>query len=345
MSLPQPRTKATILMPVYNGETHLTAAVNSILAQTFSNFTLLIIDDGSTDQTQAIIESFLDPRIKFIRNPQNLGLAQSLNIGISAIDSPYIVRMDSDDIAYPQRLERQINYMDAHPEIGLCGSYYLAFGYGVEDTIRKPPTAHSDILYELIFDNAFGHSTVVFRTELARQFNLQYNVELRVAQDYDLWVRMVRHCKAANIPEVLVRYRIHEGNASSRHAHEQRRAARMISEFHRNQIGLQSEPEDSDIHDELRSMNFPVNLARLRRAGNWLSRLLPITLFRCRQSPKSTLSLFSMWWYSACGRNASSGPIVFLIFICKPYGLLCNPVYTFKLLYRCLTKSPIGYDD
>lgn len=337
-----PAAAVTIIMPVYNGEAHLSSAVGSILAQTFTDLTLLIIDDGSTDRTAEIIESFSDPRITVIRNPHNLGLARSLNIAISQVKSPYIARMDCDDISCPKRLEIQIQYMEVHPDIGLCGSYYSAFeAEGGDETVRRPPLNHGDILYELLFDNAFGHSTVVFRTDLINRFDLKYDESLKAAQDYDLWVRMTPHCKVANLPITLVRYRCHNDSVSVRHADEQRRIARRVSEFHRTQLGLLPKSDDTEIHQELMSMNFPESLDKLRRAGDWLSRLLPVALFRCRQPLLSTLFNFNKLWYSACGRNAASGIIVFIIYIFKPYGFFGNPLYSTKLLYRCLSKSPI----
>lgn len=335
-------TAVTILMPVYNGETHITEAVNSILSQTFEDFMLLILNDGSTDKTASIISSFRDPRINIINNPRNLGLARTLNIGIKNTNSPFIARMDSDDISHRTRLQKQVDYLNYHHDVGLCGSHYCAFYESGKEIVVKPPESHHDILYALIFDNAFGHSTVMFRTEWLKQFRLAYNTNIRYAQDYELWVRMAANFRLANIPEVLVRYRIHAKNISTEHRSEQKTAAEIISQLHRNQIGMSPLAHDTEIHNMLVAMNFPADADKLKDAGDWLSRLFYTAVFRCRQHPVSKLLEYNKWWYSACGRNANLGIATFLIYLSKPYGLLGHPKYTIKLLWRCVTKSAIS---
>lgn len=113
--------QVTVLLPVYNGEKYIAQAIESILNQSFRNFELRIIDDGSKDSSVKIVQSYSDPRIRIVKNPQNLGLVQTLNRGITLIKSEYLARMDADDIALPDRLEKQLLFMQARPEVGLLG--------------------------------------------------------------------------------------------------------------------------------------------------------------------------------------------------------------------------------
>ena len=114
----------SVLMAVYNAEKYLTEAVESILVQTFADFEFLIIDDGSVDGSAAILEDYAesDERVKVIHNSENLGLTKSLNIGLKLTQGKFIARIDADDVAVPERFEKQITFMDDHPDIGVCGS-------------------------------------------------------------------------------------------------------------------------------------------------------------------------------------------------------------------------------
>ena len=113
----------TVLMPVYNAENYVGIAIESVLSQTFGDFELLIIDDASTDQTFDVISQYKDKRIQKVRNYTNIGIAASLNKGLSMINSQYVARMDADDISKPTRFEKQLTYMKLHPELGFLGSH------------------------------------------------------------------------------------------------------------------------------------------------------------------------------------------------------------------------------
>ena len=129
--------KATVLMPVFNGEKHLNEAINSILSQSFQDFEFLIIDDGSTDHSKKIIRSYQDKRIRFIENDRNLQLSRTLNRGIQLAKGEYILRMDADDISFPNRLEKQIQFMDQNLEIIASGSSLKLMGESISWTKSK----------------------------------------------------------------------------------------------------------------------------------------------------------------------------------------------------------------
>jgi glycosyltransferase involved in cell wall biosynthesis len=201
--------KVTVLMPVFNSERYLREAIESILNQAYRNFEFLIINDGSTDGSVSIIKSYNDRRIRLIHNERNLGLIHTLNRGIEQSRGHYIARMDADDISLPLRLLRQVAYMERHPDVGICGTW-IEYFMGLSDVIRLPVTdaeikAHLPILCPM------AHPTVMFRTAVVRKYGLWYSHDYPHAEDYELWFRAANVTKLANIPEVLLKYRIHPG--------------------------------------------------------------------------------------------------------------------------------------
>lgn len=204
--------KITVLMPVYNCELYIKEAVDSILNQTFIDFEFLIIDDASTDETLAIIKSFCDPRIQLIEKPLNTGYTNSLNQGLKLAKGEYIARMDGDDISVPERFEKQVSFLDANPDIVLCGTLYKVIGM---DKICQYPLTHEEIKVKLISGCYIAHPTVMIRKSIFNLKGLEYDSLMEPAEDYDLWSRIVFLGKVANIGEVLLEYRIHANQTSA----------------------------------------------------------------------------------------------------------------------------------
>ena len=155
-------SEVTVLLPAYNAEKYLVEAVDSILKQTFVDFELLIIDDGSTDNTLNIINSFKDSRIRIVKHAENNGLIFSLNEGLSLAKSKYILRMDADDIALPNRLKVQVDFMNQHQEIAAAGSFYHVIG---REEVQKMPTSNNTIKVHMLFHTAMAHPTMILRRE------------------------------------------------------------------------------------------------------------------------------------------------------------------------------------
>jgi glycosyltransferase involved in cell wall biosynthesis len=195
-------------MPVYNAEKYLRVAIESILGQTFSDFEFLIIDDGSTDQSVAIIQSYQDPRIRFYQNATNLGISCTLNRGIELSTTGLIARMDADDISYPERLEKQLNYMDTHPECGLvsCSVRVIA-----EDGrfIRQDKFNSDHYYYNLTFICWIYHPSVLYQKKVVKEAGV-YSVTY--SEDFELFWQISRRSKIYNLPEVLLDYRVTKGS-------------------------------------------------------------------------------------------------------------------------------------
>ncbi len=198
----------SVLMPAYNAAAHICEAVDSVLAQTFQNFELLIVNDGSSDDTVALVESYSDDRIRLVNNEQNLGLPATLNKGISMCKAPYIARMDADDICYADRLQKQFDFMEDHPQVGLLGGWAKKFDAEEGDMIH-PATSSENLKINLLISCVFIHPSVMFRRSALGKLDVLYRDV--VAEDYDLWIRLAEVTEVANIPEFLLQYRVHGG--------------------------------------------------------------------------------------------------------------------------------------
>lgn len=207
--------KITCILPAYNVAPYLGAAIRSILAQTERDFTLLILDDGSTDGTLTVAEQFThDRRVQLIQNPRNIGLAATLNRGIALSDSPYIARMDADDIALPQRFAKQLEYLVAHPGMGLCGARRLDIY--TDGTVKKGrlTTDPARIHAALFWDTVIAHPTFFLRRDVLIASGQLYDPNLRAAEDYDLLCRLAPFCAFGNVAEPLLRYTVRNNSLS-----------------------------------------------------------------------------------------------------------------------------------
>ncbi len=214
--------KVSVVMSVFNGEKYLREAIESNLNQTFSDFEFIIINDGSTDKTQEIIEEFADrdSRIRFI-NQSNMGLTKSLNKAIKLARGEYIARMDADDIALPERFEKQVAFLEKEGDVALVGTAY----YEIDDkggVIGRKVFPQSDVEIRKIMlkYNPFFHASVMIRREVFEVVGL-YGESIPFAQDYDLWLRIAGKYKVANLPDPLMKRRYTPANISIAQENEQ----------------------------------------------------------------------------------------------------------------------------
>ncbi|MBI4591560.1 MAG: glycosyltransferase [Candidatus Rokubacteria bacterium] len=205
--------RVSVLMSVHNGEPWVAEAVESVLGQTCGDFEFIVVDDGSTDGTGAILDGCRDPRVRVVHQAR-VGLTPSLNRAIRLAQAALLARMDADDVAFPDRLARQLAFLDARPDVGLLGTgcREISPSGAVLRTI-SPPEDDEAIRRALIRENPFIHSSVIFRREALEKAGA-YDERLSVAQDYDLWLRMSQVTRLANLPEPLVLRRLTPGRVS-----------------------------------------------------------------------------------------------------------------------------------
>lgn len=200
--------KISIIMSVFNGQEYLKESIESILNQTYKDFEFIIVDDGSTDKTGEILKEYKkDPRIKIITNERNIGLTKSLNKVLKMAKGEYIARQDGDDVSLPQRLEKQIEFLENNPEIKILGTLGLGINQRGE-ILRKeiPPVSSQEVMGGLIKKNPFIHTSVIIERETLNKVGL-YNERFKTTQDYELWFRILRIAKGANLPLFLVKKR------------------------------------------------------------------------------------------------------------------------------------------
>lgn len=205
----------TVLLPVYNCERFLAEAIHSILDQTFTNFEFLIIDDGSTDQSAQVITAFKDERIRLLQQ-ENSGLAATLNRGISLARGRYIARQDQDDVSYPDRLARQVDFMQANPDCVLLGTWAQIIEVDrAVNRFHRHPVSGDELRYLMYFNNPFVHSSVMLRkTALDQVGGYTTDPDRQPPEDFELWSRLSRAGQIANIGEVLLSYREISGSMS-----------------------------------------------------------------------------------------------------------------------------------
>ena len=206
----------SVILPAYNAAEFLNESIDSILHQTYQNFELIIVNDGSTDNTQAIIEQYADPRIKCIQHDQNKGLVNCLNEAITLSKGEYIVRMDADDIAFNNRIQLQVAYLNEHPAVSIVGTHALFFEKDINAQLPNweldlNTNTVSEIKKALAWENCIIHPTVCIRSEVAK--SLLYDVAQINYEDYDLWMRAIAHnLIIAKINEPLLYYRVQAGS-------------------------------------------------------------------------------------------------------------------------------------
>lgn len=218
-------------MPTYNVAPYVKEAVESVLRQSYDDFELLVIDDASTDGTLDVVYAIDDPRIRIVQNERNLGLADNLNRGLSLINTELVARMDGDDIAEPHWLKSEIDFLDAHPDIGICGGGFERFG--TVNTIVRMPEKPEEILVQMLMQCSIIVPT--FRMSLYRDHNLRYRSDAFPAEDYRFWADCLRVTKAYNIQDTLFHYRMHPSQICSSMVTKQKE---KVNEVRHNMLDL-----------------------------------------------------------------------------------------------------------
>lgn len=239
----------SVLMPVYNTkEEYLRTSIESILNQTITDFEFIIVNDGSTNNAEEVILSYKDNRIKYVKQ-ENQGIVGALNNAWSKASGKYIARMDSDDIAYPERFAKQVNFLEENPEYSLVGSWAKIIHS--KNIIKLP----QDIkIMDLLADCMFIHPSIMFNKADFEKFNLQYENGFEYAEDYCLYANAVKHLKMTNLQEVLLDYRVYPENSSSKN-----RDIRIKSSFKVQDLILENLSNDKNLQEKI------LNLAYLKK--------------------------------------------------------------------------------
>jgi glycosyltransferase involved in cell wall biosynthesis len=282
------KTPVTVLLPVHNGAGYIRTSIDSVCGQSLKDFELLIVDDASTDDTIPIINTYNDRRIRILTNPENIGIARSLNRGIEEARGKFIARMDADDSCMPQRLEQQVGFMESNPGVELCGTWaQVVDSYGNPRGCVRPPHLQHGLMWSMLFSNPIVHTSTMFRTATVRRLGGYSTVE--DSEDFELWSRLMHVGQIAVLPRVLVRWREHPGGYNTRHF--KRRTESGMRSVRENLQRLLSRPVDisdaRDLYAVSKRWTLP-DPARLKNASGLLERLFSIAISTWEPDREST---------------------------------------------------------
>lgn len=290
----------SVIIPVHDRAAYVSDAIRSVLAQSLADLELIVVDDGSTDDTVAVVRSFADPRLRLVRHEVNRGIPAARNTGLDEARGRYIAWLDSDDIARPRRLAVQVRFLEDHPAValvGACAGKLDARGRG-RPGIRVPPLRSEDIRAWLLFRSAFQQSAVTGRAEVLKRF--RYRLEYPVCEDVDLFVRMSAGHVLRNLPRILIDRRIHDGQTirTMRAQIGEREAALLAGPLER--IGLAPSRDDLRRHVALASGRSRHGAEFLDWAEQWLLRLREANARTGRVDGEALRLATGFFWLRAC---------------------------------------------
>lgn len=349
-----PCPKVSVLMSVFNGETFLSQAIESILNQTFREFEFVIVNDGSTDRTGQMLDDYArrDSRVRIVTHA-NRGRAESLNRGLELCGGRYIARMDADDISLPCRLEEQVDYLELHPAVGLLGgSFEIIDTAGNVLEMIRCPLDDAEIRSHMLVSNPMCHPAVVMRKDVAVASG-GYRRPLLDADDYDLWLRMAERCVLANLDTAVVRYRIHSGQVSIQNMEHQTwcvLAARAAASVRKNgKIDPLTNVDEINLR-VLEALGVaPTEITRavagtydywigiLRRSDPEAARRLVDRLLRLLASQSNERSALADGWLKAAELHYEQGRPV-QAFLSAGRGLLTRPIIMGRPVKRAFKR-------
>ncbi|HET7313164.1 glycosyltransferase family 2 protein [Salinisphaera sp.] len=293
----------SIVIPVYNRVRFIGDAIESILAQTVTDLELILVDDGSTDGSQARIAAYDDPRIRLLENPRNLGIAASRNRGIAQAHAPYTAFLDSDDRALPTRLEKQIAFLTRHPDHAAVGSWIRWIDTtGASRGVTKRKAADADqIAAERLFRSGLENATATARTEILRAY--PHREDFRLGSDYELWARINNDYRLAALREVLVERRRHDDQASDERSPETMQWRLDVFAAQLDRLGIDYDRRDLERHYALRRMHkegFAPGPDFLDWAEHWLDRLHHANAARQLYPEPAFSRVLGLFWAKSC---------------------------------------------
>jgi len=300
--------EVSVLMAAYNSANFIGEAIESILKQSYSSFELVIVNDGSTDHTDNIIQRYLhDKRIRYYKNNSNMGLVYTRNKLLGLASAEYIAIMDSDDIAHHDRLLKQYNYLLKNPSVGLVGSWVQPIDQ--KGQLTGMPWCSYDspdrVSCSLLFQNFFANSSVLMRKAFIPKGG--YREGYPPAEDYDLWSRMLTKTQGYNLPEVLVYYRIHNENTSIVNGDLTRFNARRVIENQLAELGISPSQSSIDLHMVISS--FEPNEIKENRLSDiklWLEHLYQTNKLVAKYDDRAFLYILGKYWFRVCETRKGS---------------------------------------
>jgi glycosyltransferase involved in cell wall biosynthesis len=282
-SIEPEQSLVTVILPCFNGEAFLKECVSSILNQTYQRFELIIVDDASTDNSGSIIQSFPDPRIKYIRHEQNIGIAKSLNLATGMAKGKYIARIDADDCVDKGRLGKQVAYLEQNRDVALVGSVsFVMDRFSRLIDIFDYPELDKDIRVLLFFKAPFCRATTMVRAEVVKR--IKYSTKYKYSEDYHFWFRVASKYKVGNLQEGLTACRIHGQNASMVHKKLQQSSTLELISDELDKLGIEHSPEELALHAAIcfgHGTSYFNTSKRIEDLKAWISKVVIAYKTRC----------------------------------------------------------------
>lgn len=331
----------SVLMPVHNGAEFLRQAIDSILNQTYADFEFIIIDDGSTDASNAIIKSYKDSRIKLVAFENNEGLIKCLNYGIAIAKGDCIIRMDADDISEPNRFEIQKKFMDDHPSLLLSGTSALRFDTAGNEVEWKYPSSYEGIKLRLLWGTAAIHPTWIINKKHFLSSGFLYG-NAEHAEDYDLLTRLVMSNEVRNIPQKLLRYREHENQISIARKNSQVEAARAIAiNYIEKALDMSFSDLEKKTFTKVSNYKFELSLLELESVKVLFCKMLSKNRDLHFFENSKFLETLSKRWFFACYFSSHNGFSVLNLYF-RNKELFEKPIWSFrnlKFIMKCLLRK------
>jgi glycosyltransferase involved in cell wall biosynthesis len=305
MNFPTPMV--SVVMSVFNGASFLRECVESVLAQDFTDFEFLIVDDGSRDNSLEILQSFQDPRIRIFPVQENRGLPSCLNLGIREARGTFIARMDADDLCLPSRLRAQVDFLRAHPEVGVLGTAVRLLKANKQGERIQFPSQNASIKSMLPFGCPFFHPSVMLRRKALMDHGLFYDESYRRSQDYELWSRAAEHLKFANLPSPLLLFRRHQDSVSSADRPTQTRFADEVRTRCVRRLLPEVSQEDMQLHNRLLALGSGPHQSLAPAVETWLRLLLGENRTRKVYPVREFSQAVGMRWYTFCTKLTPQG--------------------------------------
>lgn len=319
-------------MPVYNAAKYLNETINSILNQTYNDFEFLIIDDGSTDNSLEILYSYNDPRIKILKNEKNIGYVKTLNKLIDLSKGEYIARQDNDDLSLPDRIEKQVLFLNINKDVGVCGTN--AFIFGKKRKMTQMPIANDEIKAYMIINNPMVHPTIMYRKSIFEVLNIgKYNEDLCPAEDYAMWFEISKKTKLANLPQPLLKYRWHENNTSQLKKNIQiEKVDQIRKEILNYSLSYQISTEENNLFKIISNTEF-ANEENLKSLEETLTKILNKNKEICYYNNSAITNIFFYFWTKILLKSKN------IPFLTKFSIYLKSSLFSTRSLLNCITVS------
>jgi len=245
----------SVIMPVYNCEKYLKEAMDSVLSQTYKNIEFVVINDGSSDSSKEIILSYADPRIRFLENDSNSGIVFTRNKGLESASGEFVATLDSDDISLPDRIEKQVDFLNKNTDYGMCGTFFYAIDSNGKFLKKiEFPTSARDVMTFLTLGNCFCNSSVMIRSKTAKE--LKYREKYDIVEDYEMWRQISKRAKLANLPFYGTLYRVHGNNISVAKVNDMFARVKKINRQILTDLNIEFSEAELEVHSNLLNRNI-----------------------------------------------------------------------------------------